>query len=156
MLILTISLIGISAGLRTFTAPAVVAWAGWLGSIDLGPTPFSFMASPVAAVIFTLLAGGEYIWDLLPNTPSRTQVPALIGRALTGTFSAACLIATTSPNFSSCILGGVAAVFGAIAGHDARVRLVRTLDVKDYFIAIPEDLIAIGLAILSVVMINFI
>ena len=35
---------------------------------------------------------------------------------------------------------------GAFAGYRLRKRLVTSLNVKDIFVAIPEDLMAIGLA----------
>jgi uncharacterized membrane protein len=44
------------------------------------------------------------------------------------------------------VLGGIGGVIGAFGGYQARTRLVRALNVKDIFIAIPEDLVAIGLA----------
>ena len=45
------------------------------------------------------------------------------------------------------VLGGVAGAFG---GYQARVGLVRTLHVPDFAIAIPEDLVAIGLGLFLV------
>jgi uncharacterized membrane protein len=48
------------------------------------------------------------------------------------------------------VLGGIGAVVGTFAGYQARARLVRGLKVKDVFVAIPEDLVAIGLAYLMV------
>jgi uncharacterized membrane protein len=48
------------------------------------------------------------------------------------------------------IVGAIGAVVGAFAGYHARVGLVRSLKVPDFVIAIPEDLIAIGLAVLFV------
>jgi uncharacterized membrane protein len=48
------------------------------------------------------------------------------------------------------LLGAVGAVIGAFAGYKARVGLVRSLGVPDFAIAIPEDLVAIGLALLMV------
>ena len=152
--ILAVIIIGLSAGLRTFTAPAVVAWSAYLGWINLDHTPFVFMASPISIAIFSFLAFGEYVWDVLPSTPSRTQAPGLIGRILTGAFSAACLLAATNNNLLLCILGSFAAICAAFAGYQMRVRLVRALGVKDAFIAIPEDLVAVGLAILSVLLVS--
>jgi len=43
-------------------------------------------------------------------------------------------------------LGAIGAVAGSFGGYQLRKRLVAGLNVKDIFIAIPEDLIAIGLA----------
>src|SRR5262249_4259534 len=50
--------IGIIAGLRSLTAPAVVAWAARLGWINLSCSPLAFMGSAWTVGIFTLLALG--------------------------------------------------------------------------------------------------
>jgi uncharacterized membrane protein len=44
----------------------------------------------------------------------------------------------------------IGAGLGAFAGYELRKRLVTRLKVKDLFIAIPEDLIAIVLALVFV------
>ena len=41
-------------------------------------------------------------------------------------------------------------MIGAFAGYQVRTRLVKALGVKDAFIAIAEDLVAIGLALFIV------
>ena len=43
------------------------------------------------------------------------------------------------------------AVIGAFGGYEIRRQLVSKLNAKDIFIAIPEDLIAIGLACFLVI-----
>ncbi len=63
--------IGIVAGLRALTAPAVVSWAAYLGWLNLHDSPLSFMGSAVAVAIFSLAAIAEYVNDKLPKTPSR-------------------------------------------------------------------------------------
>ena len=85
--------IGIVAGLRSLTAPAVVAWAAQLGWIHLQGSPVAFMGSKWAVGIFTLLAVGELIADQLPGTPARTAAVGLSARILTGGLSGACLAA---------------------------------------------------------------
>lgn len=45
------------------------------------------------------------------------------------------------------LLGAIGAIAGAIGGYHARVGLVRALGAPDFAIAIPEDLIAIGLGL---------
>jgi uncharacterized membrane protein len=52
--------------------------------------------------------------------------------------------------FIGAALGGLGALLGAFAGYELRKCLVAGLNVKDIFIAIPEDLIAIGLALFFV------
>jgi uncharacterized membrane protein len=49
-------LIGVVSGLRSLTAPAVVARGAHRNWLNLHNTPLSFMASTAAVVIFTLLA----------------------------------------------------------------------------------------------------
>jgi uncharacterized membrane protein len=48
------------------------------------------------------------------------------------------------------LAGGIGGVAGAFGGHQARVGLVRALRVPDFTVAVPEDLIAIGLGVLVV------
>src|ERR1035438_1145554 len=76
--------IGIVAGLRAFTAPALVSWAAHLGWLNLHGSPLSFMGSTVAVAIFSLGAVFEYVNDKLPRTRSRTAPPSLIVRIVLG------------------------------------------------------------------------
>ncbi|HKF95394.1 MAG TPA: DUF4126 family protein [Gammaproteobacteria bacterium] len=138
--------IGIVAGLRSLTAPAVVSWAAHLGWLKLQGSPLAFMGSIAAVTIFSLLALIEYVADLLPKTPNRTTPVSLIARILMGGLSGACLCASAGQSLLvGAMLGGIGGVIGAFAGYQARTRLVNGLKVKDTLIAIPEDLVAIGL-----------
>ena len=150
-LILAVLLVGLATGLRTFTGVMVIAWSACLGCVDLSATPFAFMASPVTVGIVTLLALGEYVADKLPNTPARTAAVGMTGRIVCGGLAGAC-IATLhgAPYILGAVIGAVAAIAGAFAGYQLRTRLVRSLGVKDLFVAIPEDLTAIGIAIIAV------
>jgi uncharacterized membrane protein len=47
-------------------------------------------------------------------------------------------------------MGGIAAIIGAFTGYNIRKRLVPVLGTKDIAVAIPEDLVAIGLGYLIV------
>src|SRR5712692_8307399 len=57
--------IGVIAGLRALTAPAVVAWAAHRNWLHLHGTPLSFMGAGLAVLIFTLFAVVELITDQL-------------------------------------------------------------------------------------------
>jgi uncharacterized membrane protein len=140
--------IGIVAGLRSMTAPAVIAWASHLGWINLAGSHVSFMSSPWAVGIFSVAAIGEFVADLLPSTPSRTAPVGLTARIVTGSFSGACLgIAGSAAPWAAALLGVVGALAGAFGGYQMRVGLVRALKVPDFTIAIPGDLVAIGLGL---------
>jgi uncharacterized membrane protein len=139
--------IGVVAGLRALTAPAAVAWAAHLGRLNLHDSPLAFMASTWSVVLFSALAIFELVGDMLPTTPSRTAPAPLAARIISGGFCGACVCASANQSlFIGAALGAVGAVAGAFGGYELRKRLVAGLKVKDIFIAIPEDLIAIGLA----------
>ena len=139
--------IGIVAGLRSMTAPAVVAWAAHLGWLNLTGSGVAFMGSTAAAILLSILAIGELIADKLPITPKRTMLAPLVARMITGGLCGACFCAAAGRSLGSGILlGGIGGVVGAFAGYQIRKRLVRALHVKDTFVAVGEDVIAIALA----------
>jgi uncharacterized membrane protein len=143
-------LIGVIAGLRSLTAPAAVAWAGY-GRGILNHTSFHFMGTLAAAIIFTVLALAELITDQLPSTPSRLKPVGLIPRIVTGGLSGACLAAAGAESIVlGCVLGVLGALVGAFLGYHARAGLVKALKVPDLPIALFEDAIAIGGAIFIV------
>jgi len=143
--------IGWVAVLRSLLAPAAVARAAHLGWLHLQGTALSFMGSKVALIIFSLLAIGELIGDKLPKTPRRTAVAPLIARMITGGLCGACIFVSSSQSLAiGAVPGAVGAVAGAFAGYEIRKRLVTQLKVPDLFIALPEDLIAISLALFLV------
>jgi uncharacterized membrane protein len=150
VLLLTLG-IGFVAGLRSLTAPAVVAWAAHLGWINVHGSPLAFMASAWAVGIFTLLAFVELVADQLPNTPSRTAIVGLFARIVTGALSGACLaVGGGAALWMGVLAGAFGGIAGAFGGYQARVGLVRALRVPDFAIAVPEDLIAIGLGLFLV------
>jgi len=81
MVYLLALLIGIVAGLRAMTAPAAIAWAAYLGWLNLSGSWLSFMGTIWAVGIFTILAVVELVTDQLPSTPSR-KVPQQFGARL--------------------------------------------------------------------------
>ena len=144
-------LLGVVAGLRSFTAPAVLAWAAHRNWLNVHNTPLSFMASTAAMVIFILLAVGELIADQLPSTPSRTAPPGLIASIVTGGLCGAGIAAAATQSLVlGAVLGIVGALIGTFGGYQARTRLVKALKVPDLVIATLEDIIAIGGGLLIV------
>jgi len=137
--------IGLIAGLRSMTAPAVVSWAAKLKWLDLQHSSLSFLGSSVAAYILAVFAIGELIADKLPMTPSRIKPPGLIIRLVTGGLSGAALCAAANQSLViGGALGGLGGLIGALIGYQVRTRLVRALRVPDFVIALLEDAIAIA------------
>jgi uncharacterized membrane protein len=144
MALLLAFLIGFFAGLRSLTAPATTAWAAHLGWLKL-ERPLALIGSISSVVIFTVLAVAELVADKLPKTPSRTAPPGLIARIALGGLTGACVAMSGD---QSAILGGVlgslGGVAGCFAGYQARTRIVRALGVPDLYVAVVEDLLAVG------------
>jgi uncharacterized membrane protein len=152
LLLLLALLIGVIAGLRSLTAPAVVAWAAYIGWIDLHGTWASWMASLITVIVFTALAAAELVNDKLPKTPPRTAPPIFAARLLTGGLAGAALGAWPHWTFTALGAGIIGAVLGTLGGYQARKRLVAATGGKDLPIALLEDAVAIlgGFAILAV------
>lgn len=154
LLVLLALLIGVVAGLRSLTAPAVVAWAAFpavLGWVDLHGTWASWMANVITVIVFTVLAVAELVIDKLPKTPARTGAPVFAARIVLGGFAGAVLGAWPHWTFTALGAGVIGAVLGTLAGYQARNRLVAVLGGKDLPVALLEDVVAIlgGFAILA-------
>jgi len=139
--------IGFTAGLRSLTPPAVVAWTAYLGWLNLNNSPLAFMGSIIAVIILSLLALFEFFADLQPSTSKRTAPVPLTARILMGGLCGASLCAAGNQSLIiGAILGGIGGIIGAFAGYEIRRRLVAALKIKDTFIALLEDLVTVGLA----------
>ena len=139
------------AGLRSLTAPAVVAWGAHLNWLNLHGSALAFMGSTPAVAIFSVLAIGELIADKLPMIPKRTAPVPLVARVVTGGLCGACLCAAAGNSLlAGALLGGIGGVIGAFLGYEIRRRLVNNLRVRDFAFAVCEDAIAIGLALFFV------
>jgi uncharacterized membrane protein len=144
------SLIGFLGGLRSLTPAVATAWAVNLGWMKL-ERPFSLIGSTASALILSLLALAELVADKLPKTPNRTSPPGLIARIVMGAVSGACVaLSAGGGSILGAVLGIVGAVAGTFAGYKARTGIVKALAVPDIYIALAEDLIAIGGSLLIV------
>jgi uncharacterized membrane protein len=142
-------LLGCVCGLRSMTAPAVVAWGAHLGWLHLEGSLLAFLANKISLFIFSLFALGELIADKLPFIPPRIQAGPLGVRILFGAMcgAALCFSAAASPVLGA-ILGGLGGIAGAFAGYAYRRRF--SLTVPDLLLALVEDLVAVGGGLLLV------
>ncbi|MGO9157893.1 DUF4126 family protein [Mycobacterium sp.] len=145
ILVLLLALfIGIVAGLRAFTAPAVVSWAAFLDWLHVDGTWASWMGNSITVGLLTVLLVVELITDQLPKTPSRKTPPQFIARLISGGFSGAVIGAAWGFTFPAIAAGLVGAVLGTVGGYEARRRLVAATGGRDLPIALLEDGVAVG------------
>lgn len=127
ILLIGAALLGLCAGLRTFTAPAVL----WLLRHP-GPVAWGL----------TALAVLEYFADLHPKAPPRTGATGLFARACTGGLCGGALLAGSGHSIvAGVLLGAVCAVIGAYAGLAVRLRAIRIVG------RVPAALLEDGFAI---------
>jgi uncharacterized membrane protein len=143
-------LIGIVAGLRVMTPFAAVSWAAHLGWLPLQNTWLAFLGATVTPYVLSVLALGEIINDKLPKTASRKS-PMMFGtRIVMGAFCGAALCVASQTMLAGALVGAIGAVIGTLGGYELRTRLARAIGGKDLPIALLEDAVAIGAAILIV------
>jgi uncharacterized membrane protein len=136
--------IGIVAGLRSLTAPAVVSWAAYLHRLDLRDSRLAFLGSTLAVYAISALGVGELVLDKLPFALSRTSPPSMIFRTLLGAICGASLCLSAHLVVVGSVLGALGALNGAFGGFHVRRLLVKHVNVSDTAIALAEDGLAIG------------
>ncbi|HYV62198.1 MAG TPA: DUF4126 family protein [Bryobacteraceae bacterium] len=142
--------IGVIGGLRAMTAPAAVSWAARLGWLHLESTWLAFLGFVATPYVFSALAIGELITDQLPSTPSR-KVPVQFGtRIFVGALCGAALGAASDALIGGLLAGVLGAIAGTLGGYEFRSRVVKAIGGNDLPIALLEDAIAIGGALLVI------
>jgi uncharacterized membrane protein len=146
--VLAIPLLGMMTGLRTMTPMAVLCWFAYFGSngghLPVGGTWAFWAGKLVTAIVFTVLAAGEYIGDKLPQTPNRTAPGPLVARLVFGGLVGA--IAATGVKGSpleGALLGVAGALVGAFLGYQVRKHLVQWSRRPDWNVAVLEDAFAL-------------
>ena len=141
---------GVLNGLRSFTPPAITAWAAYLGWLKLQGS-LALIASVPALTVFTLLAAGELVADKMTWIPNRTSIPGLLARIIMGKLTGACVAAAGGQSiWLGAVCGLVGALAGTFAGFHARTRSVKALGKPDFYVALAEDLICVAGALLVV------
>jgi len=141
--------LGMVAGLRSMTAPAAVAWGAHLGWLTLEGTPLAFLGSVAARYILLVAMVAELVADKLPFTPSRILPGPFVGRIVSGGLAGAALATGVGQSLALGALAGAAgAVAGTLGGYKVRTSLVPALGVPDYVVALAEDVVAVGGALL--------
>jgi len=137
-------LIGVIAGLRAMTAPAVVAWGAFLGWINVDGKWSEWMAHPITVSVLTIFLLVELVTDQLPKTPSRKTAPQFVARLIMGAFAGAVIGSTDFHTFSALGAGVVGAVLGTMGGAAVRQKLYDANGERDRPGAVLEDVVAVG------------
>ena len=141
MLLLAL-LVGVIAGLRALTAPAIVSWAAALGWLNLDGSWLAFLGYRFTPYVFTALALVEFVTDQLPSTPSRKVPMQFAPRLLTGALSGAAVGIPSGQLVGGLVAGVVGAVIGTYGGAAVRGRLAASFG-TDRPAAFIEDAVAI-------------
>lgn len=141
-------LIGVIAGLRSLTAPAVVSWCARLGWLPVENTWLAFLGYAAVPYLFSAAAIGELIADKLPKTPSRRAPLGFAARIVSGAICGAAIGASHGAWPGALVAGVLGAIAGTLGGYEFRMRLVKATGGNDLPIALLEDVIAVGGAIL--------
>ena len=137
--------IGVVAGLRSLTSPAVVSWAAHFHRLDLRDSRLALLGSSIAVYTISAVGLGELIADKLSFVPNRTSPFPMAFRILSGAIcGAAFCISANRLLLEGTLLGGLGAINGAFAGFHVRRLLVNYLKINDTAIALAEDALAIS------------
>lgn len=145
--------VGVVSGMRTLLMPALVSRA--FPTSPERPSAHGaarLMRSPAVSNTLILASIGELVGDKLPTTPDRTEVPALVARAISGGCVAAVL---ASWNGKAAMPAAVLGTVGAIGSAHVMVRLRRAIgrrfNIPDSLVGLAEDCFAfaIGHTLLS-------
>jgi uncharacterized membrane protein len=148
--LIAIPLLGVVTGMRTMTAMAVVCWFAYRGDLSLDDTWAAWAGKLVIAIIFTVLAVGEYVVDKLPKTPNRTAPSLLLARVVMGGLVGAIVAAgLNGSEIEGAILAVGGALIGAFGGFLIRREIVLRTGGKDWPVALIEDASAIIGAVLA-------
>jgi uncharacterized membrane protein len=146
-------LIGVVAGLRTFTPLAAVSWAAFAGAFRLDSTWLGFLGSRITPWILTALAIIELVADQLPRTPSRKTLGQFAARIASGAVCGAAVATTKGSWEIGLAIGIIGAILGTLVGAGVRTSLAHAFR-RDRPAAFVEDAVAVtGAAIIVAVLV---
>ncbi len=143
-------LIGLVAGMRSLTAPAIVSWGARSGRLRLEKTPLHFLGHPSAPYIASALAVAELIADKNPKAPSRKAPLGFTARIVTGALSGAAIGLAEDSAVEGLLAGVAGALAGTLGGYELRTRFTEANGGNDLPVALLEDTVAIGVGSLIV------
>ncbi|MDE1163480.1 MAG: DUF4126 domain-containing protein [Acidobacteriaceae bacterium] len=147
-------LFGVVTGSRAMTGMAVLCWFAMLEWVPLDHTWASWTGKIVLTVIFSLAALSEYVFDVLPSTPSRKLIGPFVSRIVLGALCGAiCAAAILEPAAGGAILGAIGAVVGTYSCYAVRMSLAKLFK-RDLPAGLLESLFFLLLAIAAGILLH--
>ena len=139
-------LLGTMSGMRSMSAPALMAQRASNHPKGFKGTFFSLLTNKNVATLAALMSLGEIVADKLPIIPTRIKPLPLLGRAQLGAFSGAAAYteARQSPLVGAAI-GALSAVASTHLFYRLRKGITDALHIPDLPVALAEDASVVGL-----------
>lgn len=146
-------LLGVSNGMRTMTAVAVLCWFSWLRLLPEPGWAF-WTGNLISVVVFTVCAVGEYYGDTRPNIGNRTDLPQILARLAFGGLAGALAAQSVSePLVGGVLFAWVGVLIGAFGGIRVRTWLSSKVG-GNTPAGLIESVLALSLAVLSAWMLH--
>lgn len=132
--------IGIIAGMRSMSAPALVSnYLADKQSPEIEDSAFRLLASHNTANVLTLLAIGEIIADKLPIVPDRISPAPLIGRGISGSIcgAALCVAEDERPKIGA-LAGATGAIISTYGFYYLRQKLSKDAGIPNLLLGLAE------------------
>lgn len=134
------------AGVRSMSAPALLAKYASEHKGKFKKTPFNWILSENVQGIAPILALGEMVGDKLPFAPNRISPMLLLGRVGSGALVGAALFASEKEDtLTGAVVGGGAAFFSSFVSFAIRVGVSKVLHLPSPIVGLAEDAAVITL-----------
>jgi uncharacterized membrane protein len=141
--------IGVVAGMRSMSAPALISQVARNGALEVTGSKIAFLNRTGALSTTGLLALGEFVADKLPFTPARTKAGSVAVRAISGALSGGVLCSARKKSpWLGALIGASAAVGATYAAYHLRRTAEARLNLPDPVLAVAEDALVATSALL--------
>ena len=137
---------GVLAGMRAFSAPALLSHQLSREPVEAPEGRARVLASRPLSRVLAVLAVGELLADKAPWVPARISPPALVARDLSGALTGAAVAAPHRPlSAGRALLGAMAAVASAFTFYKLRQLATHRLGLPNTVAGLVEDAAVLAL-----------
>ena len=134
------AMLGIAAGMRSMSSPAIVCGLAHTGLLPAQNRQLEIMAHPASVTTTALLAAGELIADKLPFIPARITPGPLVTRAISGALCGSAILSAKKRSvLFGALVGACAAVGSSYVAYYTRRYLGQRTGIPDPVLAVLED-----------------